>query len=408
MLENVSIRTRLAAAFVVVLLLAGTALGIGIARLRAFEAAAQGPAAMQGADAARLADESATARMLMLVLGAGAVLAAAGCAYGIARGIEQPLSEAVYIAETVAAGDLSQEFETERGGDFGRLLGGMGKMEDMLTDLVARIKASSDAIGVASQQIAAGNLDLSQRTEEQAATLRETASSMSELTGMVARNTDRARSANGLAESASRIAERGGEVMHDVVKTMDAITRSSQKVTDIIEVIEGIAFQTNILALNAAVEAARAGEQGRGFAVVAGEVRTLAQRSAAAAREIKGMIEDSAQQVVSGSTLVGQAGDTMQEIVDVVRRVTGLLGEIAAASEQQSSGIAHVDEAMRQMDAVTQQNASLVSEAASTSTSLAEQARQLQRVVGEFKLDAQPEVVPQRAFVPRLATVGRG
>lgn len=394
-LENLSIRVRLSAAFVVVLLLAGTALGLGLSRLRALQPS--------GAEGAAVAAEIAATEEWMLGLGLGAVLVAAGCVYGLSRSIEQPLAEAVYIAETVAAGDLSQEFETERGGDFGRLLGGMGQMEDMLTDLVTRIKTSSDAIGVASHQIAAGNIDLSQRTEEQAATLRETASSMSELTAMVARNTERAKSANGLAGNASRIAERGGAVMGDVVQTMDAITRSSQKVTDIIEVIEGIAFQTNILALNAAVEAARAGEQGRGFAVVAGEVRTLAQRSAAAAREIKGMIEGSAEQVASGSALVGQAGHTMEEIVQVVRQVTDLLAEIATASEQQSSGIAHVDEAMRQMDAVTQQNAALVSQAASTSSALADQARQLQRLVGEFKLDAEPPAMPSPAAAPRLA-----
>ncbi|WP_354686813.1 methyl-accepting chemotaxis protein [Cupriavidus necator] len=332
--------------------------------------------------------DAADARNLLLALAAGALAVAVLATWWLARTIEAPLAEAVYIAETVAAGDLSQEFETGRGGEFGRLLGGLGEMEDMLTDLVTRIRTATDSITDASHQIAAGNTDLSQRTEEQAAALEETASSMGELTAMVRQNTERARAANGLAENASGIAARGGEVVGNVVKTMSAISASSRKVTDIIEVIEGIAFQTNILALNAAVEAARAGEQGRGFAVVAGEVRTLAQRSASAAREIKQLIDDSVQQVDSGSALVGRAGDTMQEIVQAVASVTGLLGEITAASEQQSAGIAQVNEAVAQMDSVTQQNAALVEQAASASQALAGQATELQRLVGEFKLDA--------------------
>ncbi len=369
MLGNLGIRTRLGAAFGVVLLLMAAVIWVALAHL---SGAGEG---------------YAQARNLMFGLGIAALLVAAGSIYGLARGIEQPLAEAVYIAETVAAGDLSQEFETERGGEFGRLLGGLGEMEDMLTDLVTRIKASTDSITDASHQIAAGNTDLSQRTEEQAAALQQTSSSMAELTTMVKQNTERARTANGLAESASGIAAHGGKVVGSVVETMDAITASSRKVTDIIEVIEGIAFQTNILALNAAVEAARAGEQGRGFAVVAGEVRTLAQRSAAAAKEIKLLIDDSVRQVDSGSALVGQAGQTMQEIVQAVRRVTSLLGEIAAASEEQSSGIGQVNEAVAQMDAVTQQNAALVEQAAAASGALADQARELQQVVGEFRLE---------------------
>ena len=319
-------------------------------------------------------------------LGAAVLAFSVICWFRLTGAIEVPLREAEFIAETVAAGDLSKEFETDRGGDFGRLLGGLGEMEDMLTDLVTRIKSASDSISSASQQIAVGNTDLSQRTEEQAATLQETASSMSELTTMVKQNTDRARTANGLAASASDIAERGGELVGKVVKTMDAISVSSRKVTDSIAVIEGIAFQTNILALNAAVEAARAGEQGRGFAVVAGEVRTLAQRSAAAAKEINVLIHDSANQVESGSALVGQAGATMDEIVQAVRRVTQILGEIAVASEHQSAGIEQVNVAVTQMDDVTQQNAALVEQAAAASSALADQAQELQKVVGEFKL----------------------
>lgn len=385
---NLGIRVRLGAAFGVMLLLMVSVIAVALPRLH-------------GASDAAASD---FARDLIMALGVAALFVAVAATWGLARSIEAPLAEAVYIAETVAAGDLSQEFETERGGEFGRLLGGMGEMEDMLTDLVTRIKTATDSISEASCQIAAGNTDLSQRTEEQAAALEETASSMSELTSMVRQNTERARAANGLAESASGIAARGGEVVGSVVVTMSAISASSRKITEIIEVIEGIAFQTNILALNAAVEAARAGEQGRGFAVVAGEVRTLAQRSAAAAKEIKLLIDDSVQHVDSGSALVGQAGETMQEIVQAVGRVTSLLGEIAEASEQQSAGIAQVDEAVAQMDTVTQQNAGLVEQAAAASNALAGQAIELQRVVGEFKLDAAPEpATPQArgAFRPQ-------
>ncbi|UIF91298.1 methyl-accepting chemotaxis protein [Cupriavidus sp. UYPR2.512] len=383
-MQNLGIRIRLGAAFGAMWSL--MAIGIAVAMPR-----------MQ---------DAADARRLLIALGVGGLCLAVGAVWALARSIEAPLAEAVYIAETVAAGDLSQEFDTERGGEFGRLLGGLGEMEDMLTDLVTRIRAATDSITTASHQIAAGNTDLSQRTEEQAAALEETASSMGELTSMVQQNTERARAANGLAATASGIAARGGEVVGNVVQTMSAISASSRKVTDIIEVIEGIAFQTNILALNAAVEAARAGEQGRGFAVVAGEVRTLAQRSASAAREIKQLIDDSVQQVDSGSALVGQAGATMQEIVQAVASVTGLLGEITAASEQQSAGIAQVNEAVAQMDTVTQQNAALVEQAASASQALAGQATELQRVVGEFKLDAEPAsaLAPGRgAFRPDAA-----
>ncbi|NUO85037.1 MAG: methyl-accepting chemotaxis protein [Cupriavidus sp.] len=363
-MQNLGIRIRLGAAFGAMWSLMAIGIAVALPRLQ------------DGADA----------RRVLIALAAAALCVAVGAVWGLARSIEAPLSEAVHIAETVAAGDLSQEFNTDRGGDFGRLLGGLGEMDDMLTDLVTRIRTATDSITDASHQIAAGNTDLSQRTEEQAAALQQTASSMGELTAMVQQNTERARAANGMAASASGIAARGGEVVGNVVQTMSAISASSRKVTDIIEVIEGIAFQTNILALNAAVEAARAGEQGRGFAVVAGEVRTLAQRSAAAAREIKQLIDDSVQQVDSGSALVGQAGATMQEIVQAVASVTGLLGEITAASEQQSAGIAEVNEAVAQMDTVTQQNAALVEQAASASQALAGRATELQQVVGEFRL----------------------
>ncbi len=342
----------------------------------------------------------------MIALGVGGLCLAVGAVWALARSIEAPLSEAVYIAETVAAGDLSQEFDTERGGEFGRLLGGLGEMEDMLTDLVTRIRAATDSITTASHQIAAGNTDLSQRTEEQAAALEETASSMGELTSMVQQNTERARAANGLAANASGIAARGGEVVGNVVQTMSAISASSRKVTDIIEVIEGIAFQTNILALNAAVEAARAGEQGRGFAVVASEVRGLAQRSSSAAKEIKELIEASGRQVQDGSSLATEAGQTMAEVTQAVARVTGIVEEIATASAEQTRGIEQVNQAIVQIDQVTQQNASLVSEAANASRALEEQGRELSEVVAFFRLPGENGVSHLAADaqgIPRLA-----
>ena len=388
--DNLSMRTRLGAAFGVVVLLVAVMMTLALGRIGELEQRAAAAPDKPAATAQAVPPNEDNTRTWIWGLGGAVLLASVVCWFRLTRAIEIPLKEAEFIAETVAAGDLSKEFETERGGDFGRLLGGLGEMEDMLTDLVTRIKASSDSISSASHQIAAGNTDLSQRTEEQAATLEETASSMSELTAMVKQNTERARTANGLAASASGVAERGGAIVGNVVETMQAISASSRKVTDIIAVIEGIAFQTNSLALNAAVEAARAGEQGRGFAVVAGEVRTLAQRSAAAAKEINVLINDSARQVESGSSLVGQAGQTMAEIVQSVRHVTQILGEIAEASEHQSGGIEQVNEAVAQMDEVTQQNAALVEEAAAASAALAEQAQQLQHVVGEFKLDDEP------------------
>ena len=325
-------------------------------------------------------------RVLFIGLGLLALVAGVASAYLLRRSIADPLAEALLIAETVASGDLSQDFETERGGDFGRLLSSMGEMEDTLTDLVSRIKDSTDSITVASREIAVGNSDLSQRTEQQAASLEETASSMEELTATVRQNAERAKEASTLASNASQIAERGGAVVGQVVQTMDAISASSKKVVDIIGVIEGIAFQTNILALNAAVEAARAGEQGRGFAVVASEVRGLAQRSAEAAKEIKSLIGASVEQVDGGSRLVGEAGETMGEIVQAVQRVTGILGEISVASAHQSAGIEHINQAVAQMDSSTQQNAALVEQAAAAAASLSTQTAQLQAAVGEFKL----------------------
>ncbi|MEG1768784.1 MAG: methyl-accepting chemotaxis protein [Comamonas sp.] len=333
-------------------------------------------------------------RWWVLGLG-GAVCALAVIAWvSLRQGIVRPLQQAILIAETVAAGDLSQEFSSDLQGDFGRLLGALGTMEDTLTELVGRIQQSSDSICVSASEIDAGNVDLSRRTDDQVAALTQTAASMEQLTATVRQNADRAHSASGLAVGASATAERGGIVVGQVVQTMEAISGSSRKIVDIIQVIEGIAFQTNILALNAAVEAARAGDQGRGFAVVASEVRSLAGRSAEAAKQVKALITASVDQVQSGSGLVGQAGKTMQEIVGAVGQVTGLLGEISQALNEQSEGIAQVNLAVAHMDGATQENASLVGQAGHAAQALSERARDLQLAVGAFKLDDDDGAAP--------------
>ena len=321
---------------------------------------------------------------MMIAIGLAAILAGVASGYWLMRSIVAPLNDAILIAETVASGDLSQDFESNHTGEFGRLLNAMATMEDTLTELVSHIKESTEPLSTASKEIAAANADLSKRTEVQAASLNDTASSMEQLTSTVTQNADRAHNASGLASSASGIAERGGAVVGEVVVTMNAISASSKKIVDIIDVIEGIAFQTNILALNAAVEAARAGEQGRGFAVVASEVRTLAQRSAGAAKEIKALIGDSVQQVQAGTELVGRAGETMHEIVQSVRQVTDILAEISVASSQQTEAVQHVSKAVIQMDSVTHQNAGMVVQASTTSAALASQVAQLEKAVNEF------------------------
>lgn len=302
------------------------------------------------------------------------------------RAIVGPLNEAVTVANAVAAGDLTSRIEVNSTNETGRLLQALKQMNDNLIDLVGKVRAGTDSITTASGEIAAGNADLSQRTEEQASSLEETAASMEELTSTVRQNAENARQANQLATGASDVAVKGGAVVGQVVETMSSINASSKKIVDIISVIDGIAFQTNILALNAAVEAARAGEQGRGFAVVATEVRTLAQRSAAAAKEIKELISDSVSKVQDGSRLVDEAGATMDEIVNAVKRVTDIMAEIAAASQEQSSGIEQVNQAVTQMDEVTQQNAALVEEAAAAAESMQEQALALTQAVTVFKL----------------------
>jgi methyl-accepting chemotaxis protein-1 (serine sensor receptor) len=300
--------------------------------------------------------------------------------------IVQPINDAVDHFERIARGDLTRSAHTDKTNEIGRLFAGIERMRVNLTAMVGSVHHGAESIDVGAREIASGNTDLSQRTEEQAASLQETASSMEQLTSTVKQNAENARQASQLAVNASDIASRGGQVVEQVVDTMNAISSSSSKVVDIIGVIEGIAFQTNILALNAAVEAARAGEQGRGFAVVAGEVRSLAQRSAAAAKEIKSLIGDSTAKVESGSQLVARAGTTMDEIVQAVRRVTDIMGEISAASDEQSQGIEQVSRAVGQMDEVTQQNAALVEEAAAAAASLEEQTRKLKDVVGHWQV----------------------
>jgi len=341
-----------------------------------------------GADSAFGDSEAryAASRAWIIGLLVGFVALGLALALWLARLISRPLQQAVAIAQTVAAGDLGSRIDVRTSEETGQLLQALKHMNDSLVRIVTEVRHGTEQIGSASSQIAAGNLDLSSRTEEQASSLEETAASMEELTATVKQNAESARQASQLVLSASDVANRGGTVVAQVVDTMHAIHDASRKIVDIIGVIDSIAFQTNILALNAAVEAARAGEQGRGFAVVAGEVRTLAQRSAAAAREIKGLIESSVRKVDEGSQLVERAGDTMGEIVESVRRVTDIMGEITAATQEQTSGIEQVNQAIAQIDEVTQQNAALVEEASAASQSMQDQADKLVQAVSVFKL----------------------
>jgi methyl-accepting chemotaxis protein len=307
-------------------------------------------------------------------------------AWAITRSITRPLQEAVSIAARVAGGDLSSEVAVRGSDETGQLLRALRDMNGGLREIVSEVRAGTERISTASRQISAGNTDLSARTEEQASSLEETASSMEELTSTVKQNAENAKQANQFAIGASQVAATGGKAMGDVMAMMNGVSEASRRIGDIIGVIDGIAFQTNILALNAAVEAARAGEQGRGFAVVASEVRTLAQRSADAAKEIKGLIQDSAQRVEGGTRMVQNAGKTMDEIVSAVKRVTDIMADIAAASDEQLSGIQQVGNAVTQMDRVTQQNAALVGQSAAAAEHMTAQAEQLVNVVARFRL----------------------
>ena len=327
-----------------------------------------------------------TARALLLIVSAAAIVIAIAAAVWLIRSITAPLARAVEVADRVAGGDLTTHIDVDSRDETGQLLSALQRMQQSLVRTVSVVRQNSESVASASAQIASGNNDLSARTEQQASALEETAASMEELGSTVRQNADNARTANQLAVNASTVATQGGEVVAEVVETMKGINASSNKIADIISVIDGIAFQTNILALNAAVEAARAGEQGRGFAVVAGEVRSLAQRSAEAAKEIKSLITASVERVEQGSALVDKAGATMTEVVTAIRRVTDIMGEISAASSEQSAGVGQVGEAVTQMDQATQQNAALVEEMAAAAASLNTQAGELVQAVAVFKL----------------------
>ncbi len=325
----------------------------------------------------------------------------------LARRTSKDVAKTAQAAEALAAGDLTVRFESNAHDEIGQLSHALEKMRAAFGDVIASIRTGVDSVGTASREIATGNQDLSSRTEQQASNLQQTAASMEQMTSAVKQNADSARQANQLAESASQVAAKGGAVVGEVVTTMDAISASSRKIADIIGVIDGIAFQTNILALNAAVEAARAGEQGRGFAVVAGEVRTLAQRSAQAAREIKSLIGESVEKVETGSKLVHDAGQTMGEIVQQVKRVSDLIGEITSSTLEQSNGIGQVNQAVTQLDQMTQQNAALVEQSAAAAQSLREQADKLAQAVAIFKLSRSQaqEIITTAQVASRNAVV---
>jgi len=350
--------------------------------------------------------QAAYQRNMMLAIAAvvAGILLAAISGLALLRAVMAPLNQAITHFQAMAQGNLANHIEMGRKDEMGEMMEGLQQMQERLAGTVRSVREGSDAIATASSEIAAGNLDLSRRTEQQAASLEETASSLEELTSTVKQNSDNARQANTLATSASDIAVKGGELVTRVIDTMGSITQSSDKIADIIGVIDGIAFQTNILALNAAVEAARAGEQGRGFAVVATEVRNLAQRSAAAAKDIKALITDSVEKVGSGSALVNEAGTTMHEIVNSVKRVTDIITEISSAGREQEIGIEQINTAVAEMDTVTQQNAALVEQAAAASQAMQEQAVKLAEMVAVFLVEGSNIAARRTASAPVKAS----
>jgi methyl-accepting chemotaxis protein len=360
-----------------------------IAYLAALKSFADRQAALLDQAAIEIQQQYQSGRTLLVMLGLAAIVLGVTAAWWITRTITQPINEAVKVAETVSSGDLTSDIQVNSNDETGQLMNALKTMNSNLVNIVGQVRNGTELIATASTQIAAGNQDLSSRTEEQASSLEETASSMEELTSTVRFNAENARQANELAISASEIASRGGSVVGEVVNTMGSINDSSRKIVDIISVIDGIAFQTNILALNAAVEAARAGEQGRGFAVVAGEVRSLAQRSAQSAREIKVLMQDSQTQVDEGAEIARVAGETMSDVASSVSQVTTLMREISTATREQSNGIEQVNLAVSQMDSVAQQNASLVEESAAATRSLEDQARELAASMAQFRLEQQ-------------------
>ncbi|MYM71966.1 HAMP domain-containing protein [Duganella sp. FT134W] len=377
------------------------------AMFKAYAGALEQLLAYQTGQAQALAAQSASqyqsSRALLIGFGLATLALGAVLAWLLTRSIVRPLTQAVSLAEQVAGGELRGALAHDRSDEIGKLFDALSHMTGRLADTVGRVRDGAVAIDSASREIANGNLDLSRRTEHQAGALEETASAMEELTSAVKQNSSNARQANQLALSASEVAGKGGAVVSEVVRTMASINDYAHKISDITSVIDSIAFQTNILALNAAVEAARAGEQGRGFAVVASEVRSLAHRSAEAAKEIKKLIQDSAERVANGSALAETAGATMSDIVASVNKVTAIIGDISAASAEQEHGILQVNTAISDMDGVTQQNAALVEEAAAAAEAMQTQARELAELVGSFKLDAQQAVIqplPQRLALP--------
>ncbi len=360
---------------------------------------AEQEAATVAANNTALYEQSRNITLLLILVG---VVVGVGLGVVISRSVTKPVQQAVDSATRMSQGDMSVPMTAQGQDEVAQLLRALENMRGQFGQIVSRIRQGAEGVSTASSEIAEGNQDLSARTESQASALEETAASMEELSSTVRQNADNARQANQLAQSASTVAVQGGQVVSQVVDTMKGINDSSRRIADIISVIDGIAFQTNILALNAAVEAARAGEQGRGFAVVAGEVRNLAQRSAAAAKEIKDLITDSVGRVEQGSALVDQAGTTMEEVVGSIRRVTDIMGEISAASSEQSAGVGQIGEAVQQMDQATQQNAALVEEMAAAASSLRSQAADLVQAVAVFKLSASD--TGHRASAPAAAT----